>query len=412
MTRQWPRFPLQAGVICLVVLGALLLRVGTRSGGPETVESILFLFATLGVALSVALVPARAGVARPWALRLITLVAAAILLATALGLLVAEPDRTDTPRDQLGPLARGRETLMTLPPAMGRTALRLETLVDTAWEEGEDLDGGLFRILAGVGEIWRLETGGELTMEPGAVLWRDGERVAWSPGAEPLELAEADRGGPVSDPPADRRLTPGRHGWFLQQVTPLDSGLGLELQVPLTGTHLANGDRGWIPSVVAQPRTETFVDDEGRLSTDLVLAGTRGGAVRLSVPGSGAAEGLIRWRSRLLLVAVISWLVTLLGFSRLALGQAWVLAALWVRACARGRGRTFALGFRRISRRGLSRQARRPDQPGRSRLFRDPVRLRVVRLGGRRPPDDGPGGGDRLVAPVAPGTGWWRRGSP
>ncbi|MDX2474108.1 MAG: ATP-binding protein [Candidatus Krumholzibacteria bacterium] len=332
-----------AGILCLGGQGILLYAAGVGADAPTLPLPGLFLIFTLGLTLSLALSNRTGSPSASttnnrsrlfW--RALSLLAVAALLGLGLAMLLLGGKAPVQASDYSANLDRSVAQIANLEPELqnwweqASGALNQELLpvaADSDPNIGAPARGGdLFRRLDQLPELWPVDTGG---LPFGAVLWRAGDRVAWTGVVEPLPR-EGLPTAVVADPEWTRRLTTGREGWILRQMTRLESGLELELQVQLTAGGAAEMAPG-VELVVGPVNDPALTMDDSGLLIRQVGFGPGGKgpfAHLLARPESAAARRGVT-KARLLMGALLAWAVALLGLTRLCFGTGAGVLALW-----------------------------------------------------------------------------------
>ena len=318
------------GMLCLVGQGVLLHAGSTGATAPRLPLPWLFTLLGGGVALALALTPRRRDDHADrerllW--RLLSLLAVAVLLGTSLAYNLVASRAPARPADHSAALDRAVARAAAVAPAVvawwedGAPVAALDLAARSVSPAPADTvpprGGDLFRHLEAWPAAWRAAG---LELPAGAILWRDGERMAWCGNVEPLGTTKA-RTAPPDLPEWRRSLRPGREGWILQQMTVLATGEILELQVRLALPDLKSLDADVEMVVGAVDDPALSMDDSGLL-IEQVGFGPDGGAPYahlLARPESPAEQRNVS-RARLLLAALLAWAVACAGLARLAGG--------------------------------------------------------------------------------------------
>ena len=332
-----------AGILCLGGQGVLLYAAGVGSDAPNLPLPGLFLLLTLGLTLTLAFTN-RSGdhcahttnVRSRLFWRALSLLAAAGLLGLGLSMLLLGGKAPAKVSDYSASLDRSVAQVAELEPALqswwDRSGPVLREKLnpddnDSAPDIGAPARGGdLFRWLDQMPPLWPSTSEG---LPFGVVLWRDGDRMAWTGSVEPLFGNRLLAGAPA-EPQWARKLTEGREGWILRQMTRLESGFVLELQVRLTSggtTEMTPGVELVVGSVNDPALT---MDDSGLLIRQVGFGPEDRGpfAHLLARPESAAARRGVT-KARLLMGALLAWAVVLLGLTRLCFGAGAGVLALW-----------------------------------------------------------------------------------
>ncbi len=200
----------------------------------------------------------------------------------------------------------------------------MASVVSSLNDPEQSLRGGdLFRELKESSAHWQdlaSEAGG-LSVE--GVIWQDGQRSAWTRGAEPLDLEPGMQDSDV--------LEKGRHHWYRRITRSVGPGLILELQVSL-GNGL-NPSLGGIFQWKVLPLTEAPVqfNDVGDAVADVLYQDpVHGlGLVLTLDPEVRSHGGLRQTYARIMLGAGLAWFLAALSLGRIWLGQPGFLLAFW-----------------------------------------------------------------------------------
>jgi len=231
--------------------------------------------------------------------------------------------------------------------------------VVAALPESRDLSNGgdLFRTLNDLSEHWLSGVSGTGALKVEGVLWRDGQRSAWTRGAEPLEL--------YSDQLDADILEKGRHHWFRRVTRTVGSGLTLELQIPLRPLSKAGYQWQVIPLAEAPLR---MVDDADAVPDVLFQDPINRLALTLDAdPGTASGNDQRQYHARIMLGAGLAWFLALLAVGRMWLGFSGFLLAFWC-----GRLLLAAAGFFRWGTWAFP-QETLPAAPGRLISLLDPA---------------------------------------
>jgi signal transduction histidine kinase len=230
-------------------------------------------------------------------------------------------------------LTEARDALDGLGPALDRfdhqLVRRFGAPADSA--AGGALTGGRgFRQLQELGYLWKDIYPFADSFPLGAVLWNGSERIAWTDGAEPLpswpESTLRD-----SDGTGQRNLVESRGRWYLREVGRTAGGHALEIQIPLEPVPGTGFPAGILLQVLEHNALPATIDPQGRPVVDLVLAEPMPEAVvRLIAADDELSTGSIRWRARLLLAGLVTWVVVLAAGARILGGPMFFLVALWI----------------------------------------------------------------------------------
>lgn len=178
--------------------------------------------------------------------------------------------------------------------------------------------GDLFRILALSAEKRAPHFGKNSFLGLEMVLWGDGQRLAWTRGAEPLAAVLS-----ADDPD---RLVRGRENWCRQLVVPLATRGWLEFQIPL----IDEGSLSWRVS----PLSELGDDpDADAASPFQVVYQDRDHGLALSLLGGTTATTEnrdLKFRSRIMLAAWTAWFLALLVLAHLCFGVPGLVGAGWL----------------------------------------------------------------------------------
>ncbi len=341
MTWLRARVLLLTGVLCLAGQGTLLYLAGTGSDAPRLPWPVLFLGLTALQMLALGRswrmndsLPARS--ASGMTLRILTLLAAAVLAGVGLGFLSVSGSGTVPAAFRADPADKTtevREALTGLIPALDRFDRRLATLFVSAEDStvrGAVQGGNGFRILEGLPSLWNSEYPFGDYFSLGAVLWDGPERIAWTAGVEPLPfrqeplLRDADVAG-------RRDLVQSRERWFLREVVRIAAGYDLEIQISLDPGPVTDFPAGVTLQVLGPRDMSATIDPLGHPLAEIVLVeGQPGQVIRLTAVDDELSGGSVRWRSRLLLAGLIAWVVVLAAGARIFAGPMIFLVALWV----------------------------------------------------------------------------------
>ncbi len=162
---------------------------------------------------------------------------------------------------------------------------------------------------------------GGLTLE--AVIWEDGERMAWTRGAEPLVLApgQQDSDG----------LERGRHHWFRRLTRSINLTQVLELQIPLVVAGSGLDHPGWNWKVLPLADAPMLVNDSGETVPDVLFEDPVGqlGLVLISEQRENPGWTRRQTQARIMVAAGLAWFLALLAVARLWLGGLGFLLAIW-----------------------------------------------------------------------------------
>lgn len=321
------------GVLCLAGQGTLLYLGSAGQRVPQLAWPGLFLVLTLGLAVALALSlrrPPAAGHRGPLLNAGVLVLAVGGLLASCLGLL-GPATSGDGPGSPGGGnqrlLAEARDALEGLPAACAEVGAMLGSQVAMLPEEGGR--GGLFRLLEPWPGQWPGHFAHGRVFPLDLVLWRDGQPVAWTMGAEPFASL------PVEAGPAEplRFFQQSRNRWLVRTLVGVTDAAGrplvAEMQVPLQGTAAARSRVRL--QVTPLDQATVLVDRKGDAVPSVALIDSQ---QRLAVvPVAAAADAAGRQEARqagLMLLTGLCWLLALAGTGRLFLGWGGFLAALWL----------------------------------------------------------------------------------
>jgi len=200
------------------------------------------------------------------------------------------------------------------------------TMVVAAISDSPDsLRGGdFFRELNNLSSRWQdvLAEAGDLKVD--GVLWRDGQRTAWTSGAEPLGLNRDQLDADV--------LERGRHHWFRRITRTIGRHLILELQVPLGNGSNQFHESGFNWEVLPMSEAPMLVVENGEAVPDILFQDSlnRLGLMLVADPTESLVGGGLRLtHARIMLGAGLSWFLALLAVGRLWFGLSGFLAAFW-----------------------------------------------------------------------------------
>ncbi len=320
------------GILCLGGQGILLYATGAGDTGPTLPLPGLFILLTVGMALSLAVYSNQAdGISPPIRQRsrlfwlAVSIVSAAVLLGVGLASLQLRGKTPTEQSDYSAVLEAAAERTLGLEPALARWWVAAEASLQDN-NPVQRRGGDHFRLLERLPDLW-YENGGEFPL--GVVLWRDTDRLAWSGAVQPLPARQ--RRQDAADQVWDRVLAKGREGWFLRQMTQLADDLTLEVQVRLTAGPDAEMAPGVQLLVGAINDPALNLDDSGLLIRQIGFGpeDREPFAHLLARPEPVAVRrGVVK--ARLLLGALIAWLLALLGVTRLGLGTGASVIAVWV----------------------------------------------------------------------------------
>ncbi len=187
--------------------------------------------------------------------------------------------------------------------------------------------GDTFRLMGHLSSDWPVllaETGG-LTVE--GVFWQDGQRSAWTGGAESLPLEWDNQNGDV--------LLQGRQQWFRQLTRSVGPSLVLELQIPLTtGRMLENCPdlkSRIFPLSQIPMRINKSENSVGRPEHDALFVDSINGLglVLVGNKWTKTNDGGRQTRARLMLMLGLTWFIALMAVSRQWLGMTGFIVAFW-----------------------------------------------------------------------------------
>lgn len=314
-----------AGFLCLIGQGFLLF----QGGGKTLVEGMphpwLVLLLTVVLALLVSLKrPGKKTGITFWSFLLLFSITA--LLAVSLKTL------------SMG----GRQNSVSVQP-MSESRARQRALVQDQWRvldgafpeiiasvveplnnPDQSLGGGdLFRELNALSSQWKEIASGAAGLVVEGVLWQDGQRNAWTRGAEPLPLNALQLDADV--------LEKGRHHWFRRITRSVAAGLTLELQVPLGNGSNPSQGTGFKWKVVPLSEAPLLVNEAGDAVPDVLFQDSvnRLGLILVNDPLATTSGGLRQTYARIMLGAGLAWFLALLALGRLWLGLSGFLVAFW-----------------------------------------------------------------------------------
>jgi len=325
-----------AGILCLAGQGILLFAAGTAAEAPVLPWPGLFLLLTVVLAFILA-IPNRSVVAVT-ALRArlfwqgVSLLAVVTLLGVGTAIILLRDKEPASAPDHSAELDQSVAMVARLDPALNHWWVQAKPILQPIGPDSNSVTvprrgGDLFRRLSLLPELW---PAAEVPLPMGVVLWQGRTRLAWAGEVEPL--ADLARPNSIPSPPGwARSLTRGREGWILRLVTRLgpDQLLAVQLRLTTAGNdEIAPGVQ-----VVVGPISDPALtmDDSGLLIHQVGFGPADRGpfAHLLARPESFAARrGEVR--ARWLLVALLAWAVVFLGLTRLYLGAAAAVVALWL----------------------------------------------------------------------------------
>jgi signal transduction histidine kinase/HAMP domain-containing protein len=311
------------GAACLAVQGVLLGMAAGAPGteaGPAWVARGLLPVLALAVAVVLAFCRRRSGTLALALWRIMALVGVSALLALGLWSVADRP--SDRPGDPDNP--RSARQVAAAAAALQGVESAMAPLAADAGPALAEADGGeIVRILATMPDRWQQVEPVHGALPLSCVLWRGGERVAWSDGAVPL---------PAPGRSDSALVTAGADGFVYRRFHRLAAGI-LESQIVL-------GGRAWRAEWPLVGVTVGGLQSGGR-QADLGL-GDAGPAVGLEPVLPDGVPVTNPTAARVLTVALVVWVLTAAAFARVcAAGLTWLLP-LWL-----GRGLLAAVEWHR-----------------------------------------------------------------
>ncbi|MFN2369628.1 MAG: PAS domain-containing sensor histidine kinase [Candidatus Krumholzibacteriia bacterium] len=305
------------GAGCLVGQGILLgLGAVAAPGAGGAVLPGRALFLLLTVLLAVALSFCRQASGRTFVRRLGragTLAGISALLALALWDLAApgaQAPAADSPQ-KARQLAAVERALGGLDARCDAVAAELEAALRPAAAATVPIDGATVRVLTAWQERWQAAGPAGRALPLTLVLWRDGERVAWGAGAQPL---------PAPAPGDTALLLRPRQALVYRRFERWEDTV-LECQVALGGAGWREAWPGWD---MAAPGATPGLERQA------AVGGPGGPQVMLAAAAVDAAAPAARAAARRLLAALAAWVLVAAGFAGICgRGLLWLLP-LWV----------------------------------------------------------------------------------
>ncbi len=353
MIRNRERMMQMAGIACLLCMGLILLisagqlpRLRLLLEGPAfPYVHLVQPWILLGLTIAAAVIFGVLGRRRSAVERFCSLALLAGLLAVVSSALLPgrdAPAEVDRYRRTVAELEQVRAEVTELDP----TLLRVAHAIRIDWRAGvpasNPAGAALFERISDWPGLWSKQSGLAALFPLRVVLWHEGQRVAWTPGADPATRGEATLPALGADPERAQELEildTGRGG-LLRRVVELEAGWLAELQLPVRGDELEPARKGFGLEIVAKADLPVRLDAEGEEVPDAVWIDERT-ELALRVTHSGPDE---EWRpldrrARLVLWAVTLWGLLALVTSSLLLGRWGPLLSLWTtRAVMAGAG--------------------------------------------------------------------------
>ena len=312
------------GFLCLIGQGILLFQGGGKTLAEGMPHPWLILLMTVFLALLVSLKSGwRKGESTFWSFLLLFSITA--LCAVSLKTLSMDQGQGRAPAHLMSESQnRQRVALAENWGALDTAFPEIIASVVTSLNNSPDsLRGGdLFRLLNEQSASWQsMTSAGNLNVE--GVLWQDGQRSAWTRGAEPLPLLPDRQDADV--------LERGRHHWFRRITRTVGSGLTLELQVPLSNGNSPSNSSAFKWKVLLLAEAPLRVTDEGDSAPDVLFEDALNGLGLMVVadPQQVSGGGQRQTYARIMLGAGLSWFLALLSVGRLWLGVPGFLLAFW-----------------------------------------------------------------------------------
>jgi len=317
------------GFLCLAGQGILLF----QGGGTKIFDGMghpgLVMLLTLLLALTVSL---RTNVGDSWRHRspfwsIVLLLSISTLLALSLKTLSKDEEKKSNSSQPVS--QHQTQHRATVEQAWQNLDRALPEILVSAVAEipnslGTNHGGDLFRKLNGLSKRWGnlISNSGGLTLE--GVVWQDGQRSAWTRGAEPLDLEPEFYNADV--------LKRGRHNWFRRITRSISQNQILELQVPLSNAGpLPNyPELNWL--VLPLNDAPMRIDDSGEGVSDVLFQDSVGplGLMLISDQTGMTTKTERQNHARIMVVSGLAWFLALLSVARMWLGGAGFLVALWI----------------------------------------------------------------------------------
>lgn len=313
------------GFLCLTVQGILLFQDGGKTLAEGMPYPWLFLLLTLVLALLVSFKSSwRHGVSIFWSLLLFLSVTG--LLAVSLKTLSME---RQPGTDSIPPFSESQahqRNQLELNWLDGEAALPeiIVSVVVSLSEEPETLRGGdYFRKINDLSGDWRALLPNAKGFQVEGILWQDGQRLAWTRGAEPLALLKDQGDADV--------LERSRHYWFRRITRSIGDNRILELQVPLSNGNGGLAGTGFKWKILPQNEAPYKILESGDAVPDVLFLDSQNrlGLILVVDPLASASGGPRLTSARIMLAAGLSWFLALLSVGRLWLGLPGFLLALW-----------------------------------------------------------------------------------
>jgi signal transduction histidine kinase/HAMP domain-containing protein len=329
-------------VFCIAGLGAVLYLSGRAAPDTRLEHPWIFLIFTVALAIVTGLASRGRGIG----VRLLPLVSVSLLFAVALGALVGTDTRGLGPELNPGQVARlesAREVMADLEPALARSADRISA--EGVPDPDESVSGsGYFQLAKSWSDYWEQEFSGARELPLSVVLWRDGQRLAWTEGAQPLPFGPGHRESPVAADPPVVQLNRNKNGGLVRYVVNLEAGLVVEFQLHLEGQQIHERWSQVLLEILPTRNVPLRTGPDGdEVPHALLNDEFSGHSLRLAVSGWDHEGRPARVGQRWWFAASLLWILVAVGTGILLFGGVGLLAALWF-----GRALLALTGFFRL----------------------------------------------------------------